>query len=190
MKTQGRRGELAADLHTDFPELFAERKRVFVLDAAGRRLELAIEDFWPHKGRIVIKFAGVDTISGAEALLGCEVQIPRTERAELEPGEIYISDLKDCVVAVVDGKGESTAEREIGHVADVMFGAGEAPLLIVREDGREGAKEYLIPFADAYIKSLDINAKRITLSLPEGMLELDAPLSKREKQEQHSKQED
>jgi 16S rRNA processing protein RimM len=181
VRTQGRVGEIAADLHTDFPELFAERKRVFLLDASGKRRELALENFWPHKGRIVLKFAGVESISEAEALLGCEVQIPATERAQLEPGEIYISDLKDCVVAVVEQNGE----HQIGKVADLMFGTGAAPLLIVRE----GAKEYLIPFADEYIKLLDTGARRITLSLPEGMLELDAPLSKRDKQRQHEEQE-
>jgi 16S rRNA processing protein RimM len=187
-KTQGRRGEIAADLLTDFPELFAERKRIVALDPAGRRRELALEDFWPHKGRIVLKFAGVDSISDAEALLGCEIQIPASERAELEPGEVYISDLRGCVVAVVEtaGEGASPAERVIGQVADVMFGAGEAPLLVVRE----GKKEYLIPFADEYVKSLDLGAKRITLSLPDGMLELDAPVSKREKQQQQAKREE
>jgi 16S rRNA processing protein RimM len=172
---------VAANLHTDFPEMFAERKRVFALDPAGHRRELAVEDFWPHKGRMILKFAGVDSISDAESLLGCEVQIPAAERAELEPGEIYIGDLKDCSVAVIEPNGD----REIGHVADVMFGAGEAPLLVVRE----GSKEYLIPFADEYVKSLDLGAKRITMSLPEGMLELDAPLSKREKHQQHEGQE-
>ncbi len=197
MKTQGRRGEIAAVLHTDFPERFAERKRVFALDPAGHRRELAVEDFWSHKGRIVLKFVGVDSISDAEALLGCEIQIPANEHAELEPGEVYIGDLKDCVVAVVEG-ADTRAEREIGKVADVMFGAGEAPLLIVRQGSMEregskeqkGSKEYLIPFADEYVKSLDLGAKRITLSLPEGMLELDAPLSNSEKRQQHEGQED
>ena len=182
VKTQGRHGEVAADLLTDFPELFADRKRLFALDAKGSRRELQTEDFWPHKGRAILKFAGVETISDAEALLGCELQIPAAERAELESGEIYISELKGCVVAV----SESAGEREIGSVADVMFGAGEAPLLIVRE----GKKEYMIPFADEYLKSVDVGAKRITMSLPQGMLELDAPLSRVEKERQHEKQED
>ncbi len=181
---------MAAVLHTDFPELFAERKRVFALDPAGQRRELAVEDFWPHKGRIILKFVGVDSISDAEALLGCEVQIPASERAELEPGEVYIGDLKDCVVAVVEAKGKSAAEREIGKVADVMFGTGEAPLLVVREGAKDESKEYLIPFADEYVMSLDLGAKRITLALPEGMLDLDAPLSNNEKRQQQSKQDD
>lgn len=177
---------MAAVLHTDFPDLFAERKRVFALDATGQRVELAVEEFWSHKGRMILKFAGVDSISDAEALVGCEVQIPATERAKLEPGEVYVSDLKECVVAVLENDGSGTSEREIGKVADVMFGAGEAPLLVVRE----GKKEYLIPFADEYLKSLDGAAKRITMILPEGMLDLDAPLSNDEKQRQQAKQED
>lgn len=181
MKAQGRHGEVAADLLTDFPQLFAERKRVFALDVKGERRELQTEDFWPHKGRMILKFEGVDSISDAEALLGCELQIPVAERAQLEPGEFYISDLKGCIVAVTESEGD----HEIGSVADVMFGAGEAPLLIVRD----GKKEYLIPFVERFVTSLDIAAKRMTLTLPEGMLELDAPLSKVEKQRQHEKQE-
>ncbi len=182
MKTQGRRGEVAADLLTDFPELFAARKRLFALDVTGNRRELATEDFWPHRGRMVLKFAGVDSISDAEALVGCELQIPASERAKLESDEVYVSDLTGCIVAVIQGD----ADHEIGSVADVMFGAGEAPLLIVRE----GKREYLIPFADEFLKSVDVVAKRIVMSLPEGMLELDDPLSTAEKRRQHEKQED
>ena len=58
-KVQGRRGEVAADIHTDFPERFAERKRLFALTSSGRR-EVHVEEHWEHKGRIVFKFAGVD----------------------------------------------------------------------------------------------------------------------------------
>lgn len=62
----------------------------------------------------------------------------------------------------------------------MTFGAGEAPIL----DIRDGNKEYLVPLAQEYIKTLDTAAKRIELELPEGMLELDAPLSEQEKQSQ------
>ena len=103
-KTQGRHGEVAADLFSDFPERFAERHRVFALNAQGERREMELEGFWPHKGRIVLKFAGVDSISDAEGLIGSEIQIPVSERAELEEGANYISDLVGCmVVAKVAG---------------------------------------------------------------------------------------
>jgi len=70
-------------------------------------------------------------------------------------------------------------QREIGKVADVQFGAGEAPLLVVK-----GAKEYEIPFAEAYLKSVDVVEKRIRMQLPEGMLDVNAPLTAEEKERQ------
>ncbi len=176
VKTQGRRGEVAAELHTDFPERFAERRRLFALDERGDRRELQLEEFWPHQGRMVLKFAGVDTISDAETLIGSEIQIPLNERAELEPGASYISDLVGCVVTVAGEEGP----HELGRIEDVQFGAGEAPLLTVRA----GKKEYFLPFAAAYLKSVDTQARRIEMALPEGMLDLDAPLSAEEKREQ------
>jgi 16S rRNA processing protein RimM len=138
----------------------------------GSRRELKIEELWPHKGYLVLKFEGVDSISEAESLIGCELQVPARERSKLEPGWAYISDLVGCVV--LDG------DHEIGSVADVRFGAGEAPLLVVKT----GSKEYEIPYAEAYLSSTDLEHKRIFMSLPEGMLELNAPLTAEEKEQQ------
>ena len=133
---------------------------------------MEIEELWPHKGHLVVKFAGVDSISDAEALIGSELQVPSRERSELDPGWVYVSDLVGC--AVFDG------DREIGQVQDVQFGAGEAPLLIVNA----GSKEYEIPYAEAYLASVDIEHKKICMKLPEGMLEVNAPLSAEEKEQQ------
>jgi len=141
-------------------------------DGNGPRRELKIEELWPHKGYLVLKFEGIDSISEAEALLGSELQVPANERAQLEPGWAYISDLVGC--AVFDG------DREIGSVADVQFGAGEAPLLIVIE----GSNRYEIPYAEAYLKRTDLEHKKICMTLPEGMLELNAPLTAEEKDQQ------
>jgi 16S rRNA processing protein RimM len=159
-KTQGRKGEVAALLLTDFPERFATRKRLFALDAQDRRTELALEDHWFHKGRVVLKFAGVDSISQAETLIGCEIQIPQAERAELAGDSVYVSDLVGCVV--------SDAGREIGRIENVQFGSGEAPLLVVK-----GAKEILVPFAAEFVESLDVEHKRLAMNLPAGLLELE-----------------
>ena len=171
LKTQGRRGEIAAELHTDFPERFEERKKVFVLSADGGRRSLKVEEFWPHKGQMVLKFVGVDSISEAETLVGCELQIAANERTHLEAGAAYISELVGC--RVWDG------EREIGTVKDVQFGAGEAPLLVVK-----GAKEFEIPYAEAYLKSVNIAGREIRMLLPEGMLEINDPMTEEEKRQQ------
>ena len=184
-KTQGRHGEVAAALLTDFPELFASRKKVFARsENNGRaklapvaeqvRRELELEEHWFHKGMVVLKFAGVDSISDAEMLIGSEIQIPRSERAELGTDEFYVSDLVGCAV--------TDSGREIGRIKDVQFGSGEAPLLVI-----QGEKEYLVPFAGAYIEKISMEQKRLEMKLPEGMLELDAPLNQEEKQRQHEK---
>lgn len=141
----------------------------------GSRRELKVEELWPHKGHVVLKFAGVDSISDAEALVGCELQVPQAERARLESGWTYVSDLVGCMV--FDGN------REIGKLEDVQFGAGEAPLLIVKA----GSREFEIPFAEAYLRSVSVEHKRIEMQLPEGMLEINAPLTPEEKEQQRRK---
>ena len=171
VKPQGRVGEVSAELFTDFPERFAERRHLFALATTGNRRELELEDFWPHKGRMILKFAGIDSIDDAASLAGAEIQIPREQRAPLEEGSFYVSDLVGCRVFASEGSAEV---RELGPVTDVVFGAGEAPLLQVRE----AAREFLIPFVESYTKRVDLDARRIELVLPEGMLELDAPLSR------------
>jgi 16S rRNA processing protein RimM len=160
-KTQGRKGEVAALLLTDFPERFASRKRLFALDRRDQRRELELEDHWPHKGGVVLKFAGFDSISQAETLIGSEIQIPAAERAPLPDDSVYVSDLVGCMV--------SDRGREIGRIEDVQFGAGEAPLLVVR---RNDGKEYLVPFAAAYIERIVLAEKQLEMKLPEGMLEV------------------
>ena len=161
IKTQGRRGEVAVELHSDVPDRFREGMRLWALLKTGERRGVQVEDLWPHKELLVLKFEGVETISDAEPLVGAELQLPRSERAPLEPGWTYLSDLIGCTV--FDG------EREIGPIADVQFGAGEAPLLIVPG----GAKvPYEIPFAEAYLERVDPERKQVRMRLPEGLLDV------------------
>jgi 16S rRNA processing protein RimM len=175
VKTQGRIGEVGAEVHTAIPDRFQPGMRLSVLANDGQRRELEVEEVWPHKGLIVLKFAGIESITDAETLIGSELQVPRSERAELEPGWTYVSDLIGCRVW--------DSDREIGSVKDVVFGAGEAPLLIVTQD----KQEYEIPFAEAYLAGVDAARKEIRMKLPEGLLEVNAPLKAEEKDEQKTK---
>jgi 16S rRNA processing protein RimM len=180
VKTQGRRGEVAAETHSDIPERFTAGMKLFALPKAkgseqDARRELEVEEIWPHKGLLVFKFAGLDSISDAEVLIGSELQIPVAERAKLEQGWTYVSDLIGS--AVLD-RG-----REIGRIADVEFGAGEAPLLIVTDSA---GKKFDVPFAEAYLEGVDIAQHQVRLNLPEGMLEVNAPVTAAEKKEQQS----
>jgi 16S rRNA processing protein RimM len=175
VKTQGRRGEVAVEVHSDIPDRFRQKMRLWALakdasDQDGSRREVVVEDLWPHKEWLVLKFQGIETISDAEVLVGAELQVPSGERAELEPGWTYLSDLIGCVV--LDG------EREIGKIEDVQFGAGEAALLVV---GSGSKLPYEIPFAEAYLVKLDLERRQVRMKLPEGLLEVNAPAGKVEK---------
>jgi len=174
VKTQGRRGEVASEILSDVSDRFAVGMKLLALPRnAESRRELEVEELWPHKGLLVLKFAGADSISEAETLVGCELQVPRSQRSELQTGWNYVSDLVGC--AVLD------QGREIGRLEDVQFGAGEAPLLIVRDAARRALE---VPFAEAYLERVDVTRKQILMKLPEGLLEVNAPLTAEEKREQ------
>ena len=176
VKTQGRRGEVAAEMHSDVPGRFAAGMQLFVVPKSqDSRRELEVEDLWPHKGLLVLKFRGVDSISDAELLIGSELQVLSTERADLEPGWNYISDLIGCVVL--------DQSREIGRIEDVQFGAGEAPLLMV---ANAAGKKFEVPFAEAYLEGVDTAQRQVRMNLPEGMLEINAPVTAEEQKEQQS----
>ena len=171
-RPQGRKGEVLAGVLTDFPERFGQRKQLWLLPpdvsaeagaAAARPVELLAH--WLHKDAIVLHFAGVDSISAAEQLKDWIVAIPRAERAPLADDEIYISDLVGCTVLDLAGP----APQEIGPIEDVDRSAGAAPLLVVR--GSHG--EVLIPFAKAYLRKIDLGARRVEMALPQGLVNLD-----------------
>jgi len=174
VKTQGRRGEVAVEVHSDIPDRFTIGMKLLALprDSDVRR-GLKVEELWPHKEFLILKFADVDSISDGAVLVGCELQVPASQRAELEAGWNYVSDLVGCTVL---NRG-----REIGQISDVTFGAGEAPLLIVRD---ASGKVSEIPFAKAYLDGVELEQKQVRMNLPEGLLEVNAPLTEEEKREQ------
>ena len=171
-KAQGRKGEVLAEILTDFPEKFAERKRVWLLSGAGSvgeaAREVALDSHWLNKGQaggIVLHFSGVDSISEAEALRGMVVAIPRTERAPLGEDEVYVGDLIGCSLFDV----VSDPARSVGVIEDVDRDAGPVALLVVKGAGGE---EILVPFAKAFLRRIDLDGKRVEMALPEGLVEV------------------
>jgi 16S rRNA processing protein RimM len=177
VRPQGRRGEVIAEPRTNVREQFAASSAMFAVDAGGKRRPLELEAHRFHQDRVVLKFRGVDSISQAEELRECELEVRRAELLPLTTGSHYVKDLVGC--SLFD-RG-----RKVGEVIGVQFGAGEAPLLIV---SRNGLSEVLIPFAEAYVVAADVSGKRIDMALPERLLEVDAPLTEEEKQAQRRPQ--
>ena len=168
-RPQGRKGEVLAELLTDFPEKFKERKQLWLLTKAGSAQESAREaelrHHWLHKGDVVLHFAGVDSISDAELLAGLTVAIPHEQRAALGEDEDYTGDLMGCTLVDV----ATEPERVIGVIEDVDRESGPVALLIVKGIAGE---ELLIPWAKAYLRCVDLAAKRIEMGLPEGLVDL------------------
>jgi 16S rRNA processing protein RimM len=172
-RPQGRKGEIFADILTDFPEKFAERRQLWLLPenvSVGRALtprQVTLVNHWLHKGGVILHFSGVNSISDAETLAGLIVAIPRTQRATLAEDETYIGDLIGCTL-VDTTPAEPTV---VGEIEDVDRTAGSVALLVVR--GSTG--EILVPFAKTYVRKIDIQTRRVEMALPEGLADLNAP---------------
>ncbi len=184
VRTQGRHGEIIADILTDFPERFAERTRVWLMppDAKTPPREAEVERHWLHKGRIVLKFAGIDSISDALAFRGWHVAIPREARAPLADDAVYVADLIGC--HVIDEAGGADRDTiDLGPVVDVERGQnGAADLLVLKRDD----EELLIPFAKAYLTAVDLDARVLRMRLPADLTQLNAPLTEEERAAQQA----
>ena len=158
-KTRGIRGEVAADVLTDFPERFENLERVFAVKANGETLELELEKFWFQKGRVVLKFKDFDSIEAAETLKNSEICIPESEAVELEEDEYFDWELEECEVQTLEGEN-------LGKVREVLR-TGGTEVLVVQGNGRD----YLIPFAEAICTEIDVENKLIKIDAPEGLLD-------------------
>ncbi len=167
-KPQGRRGEVAAKILTDFPERFGALESVF-LEGEGKDApprQHTLEKAWFHKGRVILKFQGVDSITEAETLRGFDVLIRREERIPAPDGSFYFYELVGC--RVVERKAE--IERELGTVEAVESAAGRDLLRV-----RSGEEEFLIPFAEQICRKINIAERRIEVDLPDDLLEVNRP---------------
>jgi 16S rRNA processing protein RimM len=176
-RPQGRKGEVFADILTDFPEKFSERRRLWLVanpDSPRARTspsprEVELVGHWLHKGGIVLHFGISNSISDAETLAGLIVAIPLTGRAALADDEVYIGDLIGCTLFDVGGQ----APVSVGVIEDVDRTAGPVSLLIVNAAGSED--EILVPFAKNYLRTVDLPGKRVEMALPAGLIDLNAP---------------
>jgi 16S rRNA processing protein RimM len=153
-RARGIRGEITA-FALSKPERYASLREVFLFPEGSRQ---ELESAWFHDNRLILKFRGVDTMSDAERLSGCEVRVPRAERMLLEPGEYFESDLIGCEVI------ERDTGAALGRVT-AFQDAGCSGVLEV--EGR-----LLIPFVRAICVAIEPQARRIVVDLPAGLKEL------------------
>ena len=163
-RPHGLRGEVAAVILTDFPERLPRLRQVWLWNgrSAARQMEVLKCRLTPGRGgHAIFLFSGVESREAAEALRGSEVQVPRHQRMKLTAGNYYVSDLVGCEV------WEQGRDAPLGAVRDVQFPGG-VPLLAVDA----GEQEVLVPLAAEICLKIDPQGKRIDVSLPEGLLDL------------------
>jgi len=159
VKPRGLKGEVIAEILTDFPERFEGLQGVTAVKPDGERLDLKIEEHWFQQARIVLKFTGYDSVEAAEDLRNTEICVAENEAVKLDTDEFYDWQLVGCNVETNDG-------ASVGIVTDVMR-TGPNELLVVAGEG----KEHLIPFAAAICTEVDIESKLIRVDPPDGLLD-------------------
>lgn len=186
LRPRGNKGEVVAELLTDFPARFTNLNQIYLQKAGGEPKPLALQRFWVdrnHPGMGVFHFAGCSTISDAEKLRGCEVLLPFEERVALPAGQYFVTDLIGCTVFALPAEETKLASpacameeapRVVGTVHDVFF-PGESvagtPLLQVETAGGE----LLVPLAEDICVGIDVGARRIDVRLPGGLDDLNSP---------------
>lgn len=160
VRTHGLKGEIVAELLTDFPERFEDIDELVLVSPSDERASRRLENFWFQKDRVVLKLAGYDDVERAKELVGYDFAVPESDRVPLESDEFYDWELEGCTVKV--------GERSIGQVRSVMR-TGGAEILVINDDA---GKEQLVPFAEPIVVEIDTAAKTIVIDPPEGLLEL------------------
>jgi len=185
LRARGNKGEVAAQLLTDFPERLTKLKEVFVGDAGSgsEPRRIAVKTCWlsqNHRGQAVFHFEGIHSISEAEKFRGLDVLLPFEQRVTLPAGQYFVSDLIGCSVFEKPASAPevssppcllSEAPALLGTVGDVQFpgeGMAGTPLLEVETSGGK----LLIPLAEDICTKIDTKARRIDVVLPEGLREL------------------
>ena len=185
VRPRGNKGEVLAELFTDFPERLSSFKQIYLRRGQAQPQATGLLHFWVdrnHPEHGIFHFAGCTSIDAAEKLRGIDILIPMADRVELPAGQYFVTDLMGCAVFELP-EGETKlaspacaaeeAPRVLGTVRDVFFpgeGTAGTPLLQVETS----AGEVLIPLAEEICTRIDVAARRIEVRLPEGLKDLDA----------------
>jgi 16S rRNA processing protein RimM len=186
LKPRGNKGEVAAELLSDFTARFSSLSHVYLTNEAGAPYRVGLQRFWVdrnHPGQGVFHFEGSHNISDAEKLRGLGVFLPIEERVALPAGQYFVTDLIGCTVFETppsESKLSSPAcaaeeaPRVVGTVRDVFFPgenvAGTPLLQVLTSSG-----EMLIPLAEEICTRIDVASRRIDVILPDGLLSVNAP---------------
>ena len=161
-KAHGVRGEASVEPWTDSLDRFDRLKDVTLVSPDEQSSRgVTVETVRLHAGRALVKFSGIESPEEIAELHNWSVEIPESDARKLEEDEYFLHDLVGLTLVDADG-------RERGVVTDTNEGGGGILLTV-----KNGAREYDVPFAADICTKIDLEAKRITVDLPEGLDDLD-----------------
>lgn len=156
--THGIRGEVKVFPTTDSPQRFRELKTV-ILDTGKEQMTLEIAGVKFFKNLAILKFKGIDNINDIEKYKGRSLWIPREDGQPLKDHEYYVADLQGMEVFLEDGSF-------FGILKDVMeTGANDVYIIDTESHG-----EILIPAIRDCIKQVNVEEKKMTIHLMDGLL--------------------
>ena len=160
VKPRGLKGEIVAELLTDFPERFEDVEELVLVSPSGERTTGQLEDYWFQNDRVILKLADYDDVETAKELVGFEFAVLESERVVLPEDHYYDWELEGCTVKVGD--------ETIGKVQSVIKTGGTEILRIADDNG----KEQLVPLVDSIVVEINTAEKLIVVDPPEGLLDL------------------
>ena len=160
VKPRGLKGEIVAELLTDFPERFEGVEELVLVSPGGERKTGHLESHWFQNDRVILKLAGYDDVETAKELVGFAFAVPEQDRFQLPADHYYDWELEGCTVKAGD--------TSIGKVQSVIKTGGTEILEIVDDNG----KERFIPLVDSIVVEIDPAGKTIVVDPPEGLLDL------------------
>jgi 16S rRNA processing protein RimM len=185
LRPRGNKGEVLAELFTDHASRLSSFDQVYLRSGSEEPRLKGLRKFWierNHPQYGIFHFADCVAIDDAAKLRGQDVLIPLADRVGLSSGKYFVSDLIGCTVFDAPARQSKLASpacemteapRVLGTVQDVFFpgeGTAGTPLLQVETS----AGELLIPLAEDICRSIDVAGRRIDVTLPEGLGDLNA----------------
>ena len=151
----GTKGKLKVMVLTDFPQRFAANSTVYV-----NHQPMTIENSTWYKGMVVIKLPAIDSLQDAQRLRGEMIEIHPSQLQPLQEGQYYLFQLIGLEVW-------TTAGELLGNIKEIITAKSNDNYVVSGDKG-----EFLIPAIEDVVKSVDLEAKRITIEPLEGLLEL------------------
>ena len=158
VNTFGIKGQVKVVPFTDDIERFDELKKIYIVIKSGKK-EVEIEDVKYHKNMVLLKFKGYNKIEDVEQFKNCYIEIDRKDGKKLEEGTYYIVDLLGSSIETEEG-------QYLGKLEDI-YNTGSNDIYVVKD---ELGKQILLPSIKEVIKNVDIENKKITVHLIEGLI--------------------